>query len=74
MWNAGKVPARMIEVISPAGFEDFFRDFVDRQETGRPFGPEEIAKLAERYKLPFAQPDWLADVIARYELTPPPGM
>jgi quercetin dioxygenase-like cupin family protein len=74
MWNAGKVPARMIEVISPAGFEDFFRDFVDRQETGRPFGPEEIAELAERYKLPFAQPDWLADVIARYELTPPPGM
>jgi len=26
MWNAGQVPARMIEVISPAGFEGFFRD------------------------------------------------
>src|SRR5437868_10777300 len=24
MWNAGKVPARMIEIISPAGFEHFF--------------------------------------------------
>ncbi len=24
MWNAGPVPARMIEVISPAGFEHFF--------------------------------------------------
>ena len=24
MWNAGEVPARMIEVISPAGFEHFF--------------------------------------------------
>lgn len=25
MWNAGTSPARMIEVISPAGFEHFFR-------------------------------------------------
>ena len=24
MWNAADVPARMIEVISPAGFENFF--------------------------------------------------
>ena len=29
MWNAGPEPARMIEVISPAGFELFFRDVVD---------------------------------------------
>jgi quercetin dioxygenase-like cupin family protein len=26
MWNAGKTPARMIEVISPSGFEHFFRE------------------------------------------------
>jgi hypothetical protein len=26
MWNAGDVPARMIEVISPAGFENFFKE------------------------------------------------
>jgi hypothetical protein len=26
MWNAGSTPARMIEVISPAGFEHFFRE------------------------------------------------
>lgn len=25
-WNAGSVPARMIEIISPAGFEHFFRE------------------------------------------------
>src|SRR4029079_1740236 len=24
MWNAGKTPARMIEIISPPGFEGFF--------------------------------------------------
>ena len=26
MWNAGNVPARMIEVISPAGLENFFKE------------------------------------------------
>ena len=26
MWNAGNIPARMIEIISPAGFEHFFRE------------------------------------------------
>ena len=73
MWNAGSTPARMIEVISPAGFERFFRDFVDMSDLGPP-PRAEIQRLGERYGLPFAQPDWLADVIARYNLTPPPGM
>src|ERR671921_2691032 len=36
MWNAGKVPARMIEVISPAGFEHFFREVADLVEAGPP--------------------------------------
>src|SRR5688500_12134456 len=34
MWNAGKVPARMIEVISPAGFELFLRDVAELAATG----------------------------------------
>jgi quercetin dioxygenase-like cupin family protein len=72
MWNAGSSPARMIEVISPAGFERFFRDFVDITDLGPP-GPGVVAELGARYQLPFARPDWLPDVIARYNLTPPPG-
>jgi hypothetical protein len=24
MWNAGRLPARMIEIINPAGFENYF--------------------------------------------------
>jgi quercetin dioxygenase-like cupin family protein len=71
MWNAGSTPARMIEVISPAGFEGFFREFADMNDSG-PVDFAEVAKLAERYQLPFAQPEWLADVVARYNLTPPP--
>ena len=29
MWNAGAVPARMIEIITPAGFEHFFREVAE---------------------------------------------
>lgn len=72
MWNAGSVRARMIEVISPAGFERFFREFVDITDSGPP-GPGVVAELGARFQLPFVKPDWLADVIARYNLTPPPG-
>jgi quercetin dioxygenase-like cupin family protein len=71
MWNAGSTPARMIEVISPAGFEDFFRAVVDMTDAGPP-EPAAMADLGARYQLPFAEPDWLPDVIQRYGLTPPP--
>jgi quercetin dioxygenase-like cupin family protein len=71
MWNAGSTPARMIEVISPAGFEGFFRELSDMTAVGAP-DPADIASLGERYQLPFAQPDWLPDVIARYGLIPLP--
>lgn len=72
MWNAGRVPARMIEVISPAGFEEFFREFADMNAAGATT-PDRVMDLAGRFGLPFDNPDWLADVIARYDLTPPPG-
>jgi quercetin dioxygenase-like cupin family protein len=70
MWNAGSMPARMIEIISPAGFEGFFRGFADLNDAG-PIDPAEVAGLAAEFGLPYAQPEWLADVIARYNLTPP---
>lgn len=68
MWNAGTTPARMIEVISPAGFENFFRDVVDLVESNM-VDETAGARLAERYGLVFGEADWLPDVIARYGLT-----
>ena len=70
MWNAGRVPARMIEIISPAGFEDFFQELSDLLATG-PAAAERVPALAERYGLQFGEPEWLPDVISRYGLTPP---
>src|SRR5260370_250898 len=71
MWNAGPEPARMIEVISPAGFEHFFREMADLTAAGPPQLPE-VTALAERYGLQGGQPDWLPVLIDRSHLTPPP--
>jgi quercetin dioxygenase-like cupin family protein len=72
MWNAGPTRARMIEVITPAGFERFFHEFADMTDAGPPDFAD-VAALAARYELPFSRPEWLPDVIARYDLIPPPG-
>jgi quercetin dioxygenase-like cupin family protein len=72
MWNAGKKPARMIEIISPAGFENFFRDVVDIVEGETTPSEQEIGQLAASYGLEFGTPAWLPDLIARYDL-PTPG-
>jgi quercetin dioxygenase-like cupin family protein len=39
MWNASSTPARMIEVISPAGFEHFFRELAAVIAAGPPRPP-----------------------------------
>src|SRR6476646_11635302 len=44
MWNAGDVPARMIEVISPAGFENFFQEL---SELLLSVSQPEVAAIAE---------------------------
>lgn len=56
MWNSGPVPARMIEIISPAGFELFFRDIAELAATGTAEVPDYVA-LAESYGLQFGDPE-----------------
>ena len=72
MWNAGSVPARMIEVISPSGFEHFFYELSELLTSDGSPDVAQIAELAANYGLQFGQPEWLPDVISRYNLTPPP--
>ena len=67
MWNAGPEPARMIEVISPAGFELFFRAVVDMLAAGDT-DPDRGAALAAEHGLRFVDTPWLADVIRRFGL------
>jgi mannose-6-phosphate isomerase-like protein (cupin superfamily) len=51
-WNAGDEPARILEIISPAGFERFFEELVDLGGVLQA-GPEVLAELGARYELEF---------------------
>jgi quercetin dioxygenase-like cupin family protein len=70
MWNAGTVPARMIEIISPAGLEYGFRELADLVAAGPP-PLDQVTALAARYGVEDGDPEWLPDIIARYGLNPP---
>ena len=68
MWNAGAVPARMIEIITPAGFEHFFREVAELIAAG-PAAAGPGGDLAERYGLRFGEPEWLPGIVERFRLT-----
>ncbi|WP_053202074.1 cupin domain-containing protein [Jiangella muralis] len=70
MWNAGREPARMIEIITPAGFEHFFHSMAELVAEGPPPVPR-MMELAAAHGLELHQPEWMADLIARYDLRDP---
>src|SRR4051812_6227218 len=47
-WNAGDEPARILEIIAPAGFEGFFRELSDMGGAIKA-DPDELTALGERY-------------------------
>jgi quercetin dioxygenase-like cupin family protein len=54
VWNAGPAPARMIEIISPAGFERYFEELAElfSSANGAPDG-QATGEVAYRYALTF---------------------
>jgi mannose-6-phosphate isomerase-like protein (cupin superfamily) len=65
-WNAGDEPCRILEIISPAGFEQFFRELSDLGGAMRA-DPEEFERLCERYALEM-QPESLPELVQRFGL------
>src|ERR671915_372698 len=65
-WNAGDEPCRILEIISPAGFERFFRELVDMGGVAQADG-EALAQLAERYGLEM-RPETVPDLLERFGL------
>ena len=49
-WNAGDEPVRLLELISPAGFENYFREIAPLLAMGDPNNPS-IADVRARYGL-----------------------
>ena len=65
-WNAGETPARILEIISPAGFEEFFRELVDLGGATQ-VQPQTFAGLCQRYGLEM-QPDSVPALVQRFGL------
>jgi mannose-6-phosphate isomerase-like protein (cupin superfamily) len=65
-WNAGEEPARILEIISPAGFERFFEELVDLGGVSQA-GPETLAELCGRYQLEM-DPDSVPGLVERFGL------
>jgi mannose-6-phosphate isomerase-like protein (cupin superfamily) len=73
-WNAGDETCRILEIISPAGFERFFEELSDLG--GAPAaGPETLAELNAKYGLEM-RPDTVPELLDRFGLQlgePVPG-
>jgi mannose-6-phosphate isomerase-like protein (cupin superfamily) len=65
-WNDGDEPARILEIISPAGFERFFDELVDMGGVVEA-GPQAMAELCARYELDM-QPDTIPGLLERFDL------
>jgi len=73
-WNAGDEPCRILEIISPAGFEGFFQELSDLGGA-MAADPEAVAQLSERYGLEM-QPETIPGLLERFGLqvgNPLPG-
>ncbi len=65
-WNDGDTPARILEIISPAGFEHFFEEVVNLGGVTR-IPPETFGDLCERYALEM-QVDSVPGLVERFNL------
>jgi mannose-6-phosphate isomerase-like protein (cupin superfamily) len=65
-WNAGDTPCRILEIISPAGFENFFRE-LDAMGGAVASDPADMGALCERYGLEM-RPDSVPELLERFGL------
>ena len=73
-WNAGDTPARILEIISPAGFENYFRELGAELINGPP-DPQRLAALCARYALDMdmsSVPGLIQRFGVRFPRGPPP--
>src|SRR5215212_9695673 len=68
-WNPTDEPARILEVISPAGFEHFFEELLDMGGAFKA-DPAALGELSERYGLEM-QPDSIPGLLERFDLRLP---
>ena len=64
-WNPGPTPARILEVISPAGFEHLFEEVASLMEHPSATTEEEVYELCRQYGLVFDR-SWLPELEHRF--------
>ena len=67
-WNAGDEPCRILEIISPAGFERFFAELAAMGGAG-PGKEEAVAELSARYGLEM-RPESVPELVERFGVRP----
>ena len=65
-WNAGDRPARVLEIISPAGFENFFRELIEAGGVTK-MEPQRFGVLCQRYALEM-DPNSIPQLVQRFGL------
>ncbi|MGC1166018.1 MAG: cupin domain-containing protein [Solirubrobacterales bacterium] len=65
-WNASEEPARILEIIAPAGFERFFDELVEMGGVTRA-EPEAVGELCARYELEM-DPESVPGLLERFDL------
>lgn len=71
-WNAGPQPARLLEIIAPAGFENFFEEMVHILNAGGRPNEEQIDSIAEKYGQTY-QMEQIPELVMKYHLHDPRG-
>lgn len=65
-WNAGPKPARILEIISPAGFESYFEEIAHLFVNGATPTPEQLLQVRRRYGMDSV--DWAQELTAKYNV------
>jgi mannose-6-phosphate isomerase-like protein (cupin superfamily) len=65
-WNAGDEPCRILEILAPAGFEEFFKELSDMGGAINA-DPAELTALGERYGLYFNL-ESVPELVERFDL------
>ena len=72
-FNAGDEEARLLEVISPAGFEDYFTELADFFPADAPPDLDGMTDATARYRLEM-DVDSLEHLVRQFGLAPPPEL
>jgi quercetin dioxygenase-like cupin family protein len=68
MWNIADEPARILEIVMPAGLEQYFEELAPILSHHGPEWTQRFYELATRYGLTILD-DWSKELQARYQIT-----